>query len=92
MEKLRTLTNNIGEKIFLGFLYFAITWVILAVIFGISMTYLELAGKTETTRNIVNWIEWRIESNKILKIHPIEVDWIKLSPEGNVFQSYLKYC
>jgi hypothetical protein len=39
-----------------------------------------------------NWIEWRIESNKNLKIHPIEVDWIKLSPDGNVFQSYLKYC
>jgi hypothetical protein len=61
MEKLRTLTNNIGSKIFLGFLYFAITWTILAVIFGISMTYLELAGKTETTRNIVNWIDWRID-------------------------------
>ena len=38
------------------------------------------------------WIEWKIESNKNLKIHPIEVDWIKLSPDGNLFQSYLKYC
>jgi hypothetical protein len=61
MEKLRTLTSKLGDKIFLGFLYFAITWTILAVIFGISMTYLELAGKTETTRNIVNWIDWRID-------------------------------
>jgi hypothetical protein len=61
MEKLKTLTNNIGDKIFLGFLYLAITWTILAVIFGVFMSYLELAGKTETTRNIVNWIDWRID-------------------------------
>jgi hypothetical protein len=25
------------------------------------MVYLEMAGKTETTRNIINWIEWRID-------------------------------
>jgi hypothetical protein len=61
MEKLKTLTNKIGDKIFLGFLYLAITWTILAVIFGVFMSYLELAGKTETTRNIVNWIDWRID-------------------------------
>jgi hypothetical protein len=61
MEKLRTLTNDIGNKIFLGFLYLAITWTILAVLFGIFMTYLELSGKREITRNITNWIEWRID-------------------------------
>ena len=61
MEKLRTLTNNIGEKIFLGFLYLAITWTILAVIFGVFMSYLEFSGKTEMTRDISNWISWRID-------------------------------
>jgi len=61
MEKLKTLTNNIGDKIFLGFLYLAITWTILAVIFGVFMSYLEFAGKTEMTRDISNWISWRID-------------------------------
>ena len=61
MEKLRTLTNNIGEKIFLGFLYLAITWVIFAMIFGIFMAILEFSGQREITRDISNWISWRID-------------------------------
>jgi len=59
--KLLKLSNNLGEKLFLGFLYLAIAWTILAVIFGAFMSYLELTGKTEMTRDIVNWIEWRID-------------------------------
>ncbi len=61
MEKLRTLSNNIGEKIFLGFLYFAVTWVIFAMIFGISMAVLEFSGQREITRDLSNWIMWRID-------------------------------
>ena len=59
--KLLKLSNNLGEKLFLGFLYLAIAWTILAVIFGVFMSYLELTGKTEMTRDIGNWIEWRID-------------------------------
>ena len=61
MEKLRTLSINIKEKIFLGFLYFAVTWVIFAVLFGIFMTALEFSGNREITRNVSNWIMWRID-------------------------------
>ncbi len=60
-EKLLKLSNNLGEKLFLGFLYLAIAWTILAVIFGVFMSYLEFAGKTEMTRDISNWISWRID-------------------------------
>jgi len=59
--KLLKLSNNLGEKLFLGFLYLAITWTILAVIFGVFMSYLEFAGKTEMTRDISNWVLWRID-------------------------------
>jgi hypothetical protein len=59
--KLLKLSNNLGEKLFLGFLYLAIAWVITAVLFGISMAILEFAGKTETTRDVTNWISWRID-------------------------------
>jgi hypothetical protein len=59
--KLLKLSNNLGEKLFLGFLYLAIAWVITAVLFGIFMTTLEFSGKTEMTRDISNWILWRID-------------------------------
>ena len=59
--KLLKLSNNLGEKLFLGFLYLAIAWVITAVLFGIFMTTLEFSGKTEMTRDISNWISWRID-------------------------------
>ncbi len=59
--KLLKLSNNLGEKLFLGFLYLAITWTILAIIFGVFMSYLEFSGKTEMTRDISNWISWRID-------------------------------
>lgn len=59
--KLLKLSNNLGEKLFLGFLYLAIAWTILAVIFGVFMSYLEFSGKTEMTRDISNWISWRID-------------------------------
>ena len=61
MENLRTLSINIKEKICLGFLYFAVTWVIFGMIFGISMAILEFSGQREITRNMSNWIMWRID-------------------------------
>ena len=59
--KLLKLSNNLGEKLFLGFLYLAVAWVITAVLFGISMAILEFSGKTEITRDIANWISWRVD-------------------------------
>ena len=59
--KLLKLSNNLGEKLFLGFLYLAVAWVITAVLFGISMAILEFSGKTEITRDVTNWIMWRID-------------------------------
>ena len=61
MEKLRTLTNNVGEKVAWVFLSLFGLWLAFALSFAFFMTYLEFAGKTETIRNIVNWIDWRID-------------------------------
>jgi hypothetical protein len=61
MEKLRTLTNNLGEKIAWVFLSLFALWLVFALSFAVFMSYLEFSGKTETIRNIVNWIEWRID-------------------------------
>jgi hypothetical protein len=61
MEKLRILTNNIGEKIAWVFLSLFALWLVFALSFAVFMSYLEFAGKTEMIRDIVNWIEWRID-------------------------------
>jgi hypothetical protein len=61
MEKLRTLTNNIGDRIAWVFLSLFGLWLVFALSFAVFMSYLELAGKTEMTRDIVNWIDWRID-------------------------------
>lgn len=37
-----------------------------------------------------NRVEWIIETSKFFKNHPPSADCIKLSPEGNYFQSFLK--
>jgi hypothetical protein len=59
--KLLNLSQTIGEKIALGFISLALVWVVCALLFTATMTYLELAGKTEITRDVANWIEWRID-------------------------------
>lgn len=35
-----------------------------------------------------DWIEWRIETSKSIKNNPLGPEWIRLSPDGNHFQSY----
>ena len=59
--KLLNLRQTIRQKLALGFLYLVIAWVITAVLFGISMAILEFSGKTEMTRDIANWISWRVD-------------------------------
>jgi len=59
--KLLNLRQTIRQKLALGFLYLVIAWVISAMVFGISMAILEFSGKTEMTRDISNWISWRID-------------------------------
>lgn len=61
MSYVKTFALNWKDRLALGFLYLVVTWVILAILFAISMASLEFAGKTETTRDITNWIMWRID-------------------------------
>ena len=61
MSYVKAFVSNWKDRLALGFLYLAVTWVILAILFAISMASLEFAGKTETTRDVTNWIMWRID-------------------------------
>jgi hypothetical protein len=61
MEKIRSLTINIGDKLAMVFLSLVGFWIAFALCFQLFFVYLELSGKHELQRNIVNWIEWRID-------------------------------
>jgi len=61
MEKIKSLTINIGDKLAMVFLSLVGFWIAFALCFQLFFVYLELSGKHELQRNIVNWIEWRID-------------------------------
>ena len=61
MEKLRTLSVNIKEKLAQVFLSLFALWIIFALLFAVFMSYLEFSGKTEMARDVSNWIMWRID-------------------------------
>jgi hypothetical protein len=61
MEKIKSLTVNIGDKLFRIFLSLVGVWIAFALCFQLFFVYLEFSGKDELQRNVVNWISWRID-------------------------------
>ena len=61
MEKIKSLTINIGDKLFRIFLSLVGVWIAFALCFQLFFVYLEFSGKDELQRNVVNWISWRID-------------------------------
>jgi hypothetical protein len=61
MAYIKALASNLGDKLFMAFLYLVGVWIIFALCFQMFFVYLEFSGKTELQRNIINWIEWRID-------------------------------
>ena len=61
MEKIKSLTVNIGDKLFMIFLSLVGVWIAFALCFQLFFVYLEFSGKHELQRNVINWIEWRID-------------------------------
>ena len=61
MAYIKALASNLGDRLALGFLYLAGLWIAFALCFQLFFVYLELSGKHELQRNVINWIEWRID-------------------------------
>jgi len=61
MERIRTLSLNLGNILFWVFLRLVVFWIVFALCFQLFFVYLEFSGKHELQRNIVNWISWRID-------------------------------
>ncbi len=55
------LKQNIGEYLFRAFLSLVGVWIAFALCFQLFFVYLEFSGKHELQRNVINWIEWRID-------------------------------
>lgn len=49
-------------------------WIFFALAFQLFFVYLEFSGKSELQRNIVNWIEWRIDGS--FKNDPVNIWYV----------------
>ena len=61
MERIKTLSISLGNKLAIAFIYLAGLWIVFALCFQLFFVYLQFSGKEELARNVVNWIEWRID-------------------------------
>ena len=61
MERIRTLSLNLGNRLAQAFFVLVGVWIVFALCFQLFFVYLEFSGKHELQRNVVNWIEWRID-------------------------------
>jgi hypothetical protein len=53
--------KKIGEKFFLIYLYFALTWVVVALGIQTFFVYLHFSGQEERASKISNEITWKID-------------------------------
>ena len=61
MSYVKAFVLNWKDKLAWAFLSLVAVWIIFAICFQMFFVYLEFSGKHELQRNIVNWIEWRID-------------------------------
>ena len=61
MSYIKALVLNWKDKVAMAFLYLALGWVVLAVVFQLTMVGIHVAGKTELEQNIANWFSWKFD-------------------------------
>jgi hypothetical protein len=61
MSYVKAFVLNVKEKALIAFVGLVGVWILFALCFQLFFVYLEFSGKHELQRNIVNWIEWRID-------------------------------
>jgi hypothetical protein len=72
---MRAIVISYGQKLFdifiSIFICLAFIWVIFALMFQIFFIYLEFSGERELQRNVINWLEWRIDGT--FKNNPVNI-------------------
>jgi hypothetical protein len=71
MSYVKAFVLNWRDKLAWAFLSLVGLWIIFAICFQMFFVYLEFSGKHELQRNIVNWIEWRIDGT--FKNDPVNI-------------------
>ena len=71
MSYVKAFVLNWKDKLAWAFLSLVGLWIIFAICFQMFFIYLEFSGKHELQRNIVNWIEWRIDGT--FKNDPVNI-------------------
>ena len=61
MQYIKSAVLNIKELLFKMFLFGALSFVILALLFQLFFVFLEVSGRQEWARQITNEITWRID-------------------------------
>jgi hypothetical protein len=71
MSYVKAFVLNWKDKLAWAFLSLVAVWIVFAICFQMFFVYLEFSGKHELQRNIVNWIEWRIDGT--FKNDPVNI-------------------
>ena len=71
MSYVKAFVLNWKDKLAWVFLSLVGLWIIFALCFQLFFVYLEFSGKDELQRDIVNWIEWRIDGT--FKNDPVNI-------------------
>ena len=71
MSYVKAFVLNWKDKLAWVFLSLVGLWIIFALCFQLFFVYLEFSGKEELQRDIVNWIEWRIDGT--FKNDPVNI-------------------
>jgi len=71
MSYVKALVLNWKDKLAWAFISLVGFWIMFALCFQLFFVYLEFSGKHELQRNIINWIEWRIDGT--FKNDPVNI-------------------
>jgi hypothetical protein len=71
IKSLQINVDSLKEKAVTALLSLVGLWIIFAISFQMFFVYLEFSGKEELQRNIINWIEWRIDGT--FKNDPVNI-------------------
>ena len=71
MSYVKAFVLNARDKALMAFVYLVGAWIVFALCFQLFFVYLHFSGKEELQRDIVNWIEWRIDGT--FKNDPVNI-------------------
>jgi hypothetical protein len=79
-QVIQSLRRNLHSYALNALLTVVSAWILFALAFQLFFVYLEFSGKDELQRDVVNWIEWRIDGT--FKNNPENIWYV---PEDHIF-------